>query len=380
VPSGIAPLNDADERLHHQISNSFSTANSSDLGWTEKVWLTMVSEDGGVQADFGLGKYLNRDVLDGFAGVSRGREQWTLRASRELHPDSLSTAVRPLHYEVIEPLNAVRVSLAPNDVVNVSFDLTFTAVLPAFFEDRDVQYHRGRQIMDVVRWHQAGRASGWIDIDGQRIQVDATDWFAFRDRSWGVRQYVGVPPPDLAPNNTDWLAQRFHFNWLPSQISRPDGSRYDLHYYFRDTPAGNHLTGHINEPDGTQLPLRHVIPELRYAEDDRRLLGGEVRVIVDDARATERVFTLTPIGDRTGFRLWPALYYPWKGLTHGTWKGRLHVDGEYIPDCPAAFDAVANPIWQTCDRPIRITGDDAAGFAILESNLIGSWPDLTCPA
>ena len=40
--------------------------------------------DGSLQVDFGLGKYHNRGVIDGFGGISRGREQWTVRGSREL--------------------------------------------------------------------------------------------------------------------------------------------------------------------------------------------------------------------------------------------------------------------------------------------------------
>ena len=35
-----------------------------------------------VQLDFGLGKYHNRGVIDGFGGVSRGREQWTVGCGR----------------------------------------------------------------------------------------------------------------------------------------------------------------------------------------------------------------------------------------------------------------------------------------------------------
>ena len=46
-----------------------------------------VARDGSLQLGFGLGKYTNRDVMDGYAGVSRGVEQITVRASRELGDD-----------------------------------------------------------------------------------------------------------------------------------------------------------------------------------------------------------------------------------------------------------------------------------------------------
>ena len=47
-----------------------------------------------------LGRYQNRNVMDAFGGISRGNEQWTVRASRELVGDPTTTAVGPLTYEV----------------------------------------------------------------------------------------------------------------------------------------------------------------------------------------------------------------------------------------------------------------------------------------
>jgi hypothetical protein len=80
----IGPLHGADEGLNHQIVETFATVAESDHSWTEKIWVSIAAADGSVQADFGLGKYHNRGVIDGFGGVSRGREQWTVRGSREL--------------------------------------------------------------------------------------------------------------------------------------------------------------------------------------------------------------------------------------------------------------------------------------------------------
>ena len=80
----IGPLWAADETLNHQIVDTFATISESDFSWTEKIWASVARTDGTLQLDFGLGKYHNRGIVDGFGGVSRGREQWTVRASREL--------------------------------------------------------------------------------------------------------------------------------------------------------------------------------------------------------------------------------------------------------------------------------------------------------
>ena len=86
----IGPLLGADEGLNHQIVDTFAVVSESDYAWTEKIWVSIAKADGSIQANFGLGKYQNRGIIDGFGGVSRGREQWTVRGSRELQSDARS--------------------------------------------------------------------------------------------------------------------------------------------------------------------------------------------------------------------------------------------------------------------------------------------------
>ena len=100
----IGPLVPADEQFCHQITDTFGVVGSSDLAWTEKVCAMAVARDGSIQLGFGLGKYPNRDVMDAYAGVSRGVEQLTVRASRRLSPALAETSIGPIHYEVLEPL------------------------------------------------------------------------------------------------------------------------------------------------------------------------------------------------------------------------------------------------------------------------------------
>src|SRR5438105_15692579 len=131
---GLAPLVAADETLHHQVTDTFGAVGTGELGWTEKLWCSAVARDGALAVGFGLGKYLNRGVLDGYGGVSQGTDQWTVRGSRSLWPDHDSAAVGPLRYEIVEPLRSVRVTLAPNDVQPIAFDLVLTGVCPPALE------------------------------------------------------------------------------------------------------------------------------------------------------------------------------------------------------------------------------------------------------
>ncbi|MGZ4758336.1 MAG: hypothetical protein ACXV95_04670, partial [Acidimicrobiales bacterium] len=102
------PLLAADEALTHQIADTFARVSQSDRAWTEKVWSMAAARDGSLSVAFGLGKYVNRNVMDAFAGVSRQTEQWTVRASRKLAPTPEQTEVGPVTYEVIEPLRRTR--------------------------------------------------------------------------------------------------------------------------------------------------------------------------------------------------------------------------------------------------------------------------------
>ncbi|WP_298685825.1 hypothetical protein [uncultured Sphingomonas sp.] len=383
----IAPLTPADEYFNHQIVNTHATVVTPDRNWTEKCWFTLMRKDGALQASFGLGKYTNRNVIDGFAGVQRGTRQYTVRASRVLLPRGEEMAAGPLRLEIVRPYEELRLTLAPNDAQPIAYDLTFHATMPAFFEKRDTVITNGRTGSDVIRYHQPGTASGWIEIDGERIAVEPGDWYGFRDHSWGVREHVGLDPTDLVPGHQggsggDKTGTAFHFNWLVSRIERPDGSSYDLAYYFRD--LGGHdvpdfFSGYINESDGRQIPILHFHPEIVYRRSDRAALRGRVTAVIAGPRGTtiSRVFEIEAIDSDMGFRLLPGLYGRWKGQIHGSYKGDDVLDGECIDDVNAPEKTAENYKWQIRDRPVRIREGENGGYGDMESIILGEYPGVT---
>ncbi|HEY4097543.1 MAG TPA: hypothetical protein VGM33_18615, partial [Baekduia sp.] len=79
---------------------------------------------------FGFGVHPRKDVADGFVVVSSGGEQRNVRFSTALsETDGLGAG--PLSYNVVDPMRAWRVSLAPNPT-GVAFDLTWRAAAPAW--------------------------------------------------------------------------------------------------------------------------------------------------------------------------------------------------------------------------------------------------------
>ncbi|MGZ8889423.1 MAG: hypothetical protein ACXW1D_07785, partial [Halobacteriota archaeon] len=65
-----------------------------------------------------------------------GPEQTTVRASRALADAPESTAVGPIHYEVIEPWERVRFRLEPNEVQPIAFGLK-ALILTVLVEDKE---------------------------------------------------------------------------------------------------------------------------------------------------------------------------------------------------------------------------------------------------
>ena len=389
IPS-IAPLTAADEHFNHQTVNTHAAVGNPDRAWTEKAWFTLMRKDAQLQVNFGIGKYTNRNLVDGFAGVQMGTQQRTVRASRVLAADFDTVNVGPMGYEVLEPYKSIRLTLAKNDAQPISFELIFQATMPAFFEKRDVVMHEGRTASDVIRFHQAGTVSGWVEIDGVRHAVNPDDWFGFRDRSWGIREHVGLDPTDLVPatlgtqsgsTSGNKTGTAYHFNWLVSKIDRPDGTSYDLAYYFRDFGGDGppqFFCGYITERDGRQIPILHLYPEIDYRASDRGAMRGTVTAIIAGRGKSveERVFEIEVINPEMGFRLLPGMYGEWKGQLHGSFKGEDFLDGECIDDVnnPEKLDETYR--WQIRDRPIRITEGANSGYGDMESIILGDYPGV----
>jgi len=373
----IGPLTAADESFTHQVVDTFATVGTSDPAWTEKVCAMAMARDGSVQIGFGLGKYTNRNVLDAYAALSRGAEQLTVRGSRRLASDPEATAVGPIRYEVLEPMQRVRVRLDENECQPLSFDWTFEAVVPPQLEERTHLRDQYRTSAELVRYHQIGVCSGWIRLDGDRIEMDPDTWVSTRDHSWGVRYDVGPPAPDHAGETAFPAGVGFQMVWCPALMERPDGSRYALHLHFTlvQMPGFEQktVTAGVEHVDGTREPIVDLVPELRYAPDNRRLLGGTVHGTMSDGSA--RPIHLEVLGD-TGIQLGAGLYFGLDGRHHGEWRGELVVEGERIADCRPP--AMARRLHQIRDTAVRVVDPvgDGVGWGNCQPIAAGPWPEL----
>ncbi len=374
----IGRLTGADETLHHQVVNTFGAVATTDLNWTEKIWAAAFAHDGSTQVAFGLGKYANRGVLDAYGGISRGTEQWTVRGSRALQVDD-RTSVGPLTYEILEPLRAVRVVLEPNDIQKIAFDITLESTIRPGLEGREVLRAPGSQRVtnDVVRYHQAGTARGWLTINGERTIIDSNNWSSGRDHSWGVRNTVGAPVKDLAPTTYPRAPQSFT-SWSPIRCSNSDGTECTMFHYLMHSnipgqPA-HKLAGGIEHPDGTVESFSNAEwIDTTFDDANRRFIAGTL--ITTFADGTRRLWRISATPEGTGFHLGTGLYFGLDGAHHGDWRGELHVDGDHFEHCDDP--KIARRIHQLRDCVVRVDdGEGTLGNGVLQTVVIGEFPEF----
>lgn len=378
----IGPLLEADEFFNHQIVDTFATVSQSDYAWTEKVCGMVAARDGSLQIGFGFGKYTNRNVVDGYGGVCRGVEQWTVRASRELSCDPNTVNVGPLRYEVIKPLQTVRVVLEKNDTQPIAFDIVLEGTLPCTVEEREDRrtLYGYRHTANQIRYHQIGVVSGWVEVDGHRTEITQDDWVMTRDHSWGVRPDVGEKLVDLPPDPMDGNIPRVLAVWNPLLFQRADGSHYGFHQYYLQYSGPGFLhekvQGGFEFADGRRELFLRVIPNLRFDPRNRRLLGGEFQVMMADG--SQRLLRAEAISS-TGFHLGAGLYHGFDGKHHGSWRGREHVEGEYFDDCSTPENA--QRLNQFRDCMIRVTDEatGAVGWGNCQTFILGQWPEFGLP-
>lgn len=376
MTNAIGNITPEDEGFNHQVIDTFAVVGTSDPSWTEKVCAMAAARDGSLQLGFGLGKYNNRNVMDAYSGVSRGVEQITVRASRALGDSPNRSVIGPIRYEVVEPLRKIRFALEPNDTQPIAFDWLFEGVLPTAFEDRTHLRTAGRVSAELVRYHQIGISSGWIEIDGERTEMTPDTWVSTRDHSWGVRYGIGVPSTDLEPQGT--LAEgSYQFFWTPSYLERSDGTPYGIFMVFSHTrrPGLDHNAtwGTIEHPDGRVEHMADIIPELSYDPVNRRMLGGRVHCTMRDG--TSRTLEVEVVSD-TGFHLGTGLYFGFDGHHHGEWRGERHVDGERIADCSTPESA--RRVHQIRDTVVRISDPvgGGVGWGNWQPMAVGELPEL----
>lgn len=309
-------LSPFDELPVHQTPYPLSVVANTDNGFDDGYWFGAFSAEDRVFCFSGLRINPNTDMVGGYFGVMRDGIQRTLRFSRTWRDDPALT-VGPYRLEVVEPYRHLRITVADNPS-GLTAELNWRGLAPAFLEAHHLATNRGRPTTDQTRYSQPGVVDGWIDVAGDRVEVDPAHWYGSRDHSWGV--YFDRPPLAADPR------------WLPPP--RPEGVRRALRFWtlfgagdlagfyaIHEDPAGRQVP--MNDTFGTpfegQLSVgwdKEVYPlvagrhELTVVPGTRLLARG--RVVLTDADGGTWTQDVEPVG------------VPWVtstiGYQGGSWK------------------------------------------------------------
>jgi hypothetical protein len=278
----LTPLDDSP---WHQLPTTFDHVGPSDVRFFDRLWFAASDREGGGALQMTMGVYQNMNVVDGGFVVVHHARQHNLRSSRQLRPD-YRTACGPLHIEIVEPMQRIRLSIAPS-AATVHGQLEWVATLAPQEERHHFKRSWGRVLEDYARYDQIGEVSGWLEVEGQRMDLDR--WWACRDHSWGVRERVGIPEP------------------YTGATSRPGESMFAFLFFSTDTHGGHVQAGRRNGEDhltveivdrtsgetvhGTRV---HVDPS--FVDDARPRRVQRVRLVVTGESGEEMAFDLDAVG------------------------------------------------------------------------------------
>lgn len=203
----IHPL---DDLPLHQSSAPLLHLSSDSAGLYDRYFFNGFDAAGTVVFGVALGVYPNRQVMDAAFSVIIDGVQHNCRSSRRCSTDRTTTAVGSIAVDVIEPMLHHRVTVT--DHHGISAGLEMRAVSPVIAEPTFVRRVEGRPVMDYTRITQFGEWSGWIEIDGHRIELGSLGAVqGCRDRSWGVRGGTrGLSGPPTVP--------QFFWTWAPTMF------------------------------------------------------------------------------------------------------------------------------------------------------------------
>ena len=246
----------------------------------------------------------------------------------------------------------------------IAGEITFEGRAFPIEEPRFVKRNGPRLFMDYTRLTQNVRASGWLEVDGERIEVSG--WVGTRDRSWGIRP-VGAPDTQATPGGG---IAGFFWQWAPLNFT-------DTSVYF-----------HINaDPDGKPWNTRAVIlpdgagPEGGYHSDVPVM---ETEILTGTRHAKSGLLTIPLEQGAATVKIEPMSTFLMRGVgyggawRHGSLKGELVVEREdldsvnFDPNDPLNLhiQAISRT---TLSQPGR---DDQVGIGVFEQVIIGPYRPL----
>ena len=182
----MSPLLDPQHDFAHPVEG--------DSAWSESYYFNCYDPHADIGFYSRVGVRPNEGTIDvGLSFWVPGGGVHLVRQLREQHEmvDRV-LEVGPVRYELVEPMKRWHLTAASDEA---SMDVTFDALIPAIGSDGQGKSGAGvsaetRQSVGKGHLEQAGRWSGWIELQGQRHAL-GPEARGNRDKSWGPRRWGG---------------------------------------------------------------------------------------------------------------------------------------------------------------------------------------------
>jgi hypothetical protein len=345
-------LTKGDDYPIHQAA--VPVAQAPDRNFYDRYFFNGYDPEGSVYFAVALGVYPGLDVMDAALSVIHRGVQHNVRASRVMGMERMDTRVGPIRVEVIEPLRKLRFVVEPNEH-GLAADVTFTARARPLEEPPFVRAIGPRVFMNSTRLTQHGTYEGWIEVEGERIEVEPSTFRGVRDRSWGIR-----PVGEREPIGAIQPVPQYYWLWAPMNFDESVG-------LFDVNEDGDGVRWHEN---GVISGLGDAEPEqmarasyrLAYRSGTRQIESMDITLV--DREGGEQQIDLEPVFPF--FMMGIGYTHPEWG--HGTYKGDLAVGGERF-----ALKEVDPrlPQFQHVQWFCRATAGEKRGVATLEQLIIG---------
>jgi hypothetical protein len=193
------PLSPLDDYMIHQTPEPVRVMWTGDPRAYERYWVICHDPAGEVLVATGGSFYPNLDRAEAYAIVCRGGRHTSVRSFRRLGVDRADLRVGPIAPVIVRGLREWRFVLEANEW-GVSYELTFTDTSRQVFREplSDSAHGTppGRRGDVTAGFEGFGTVSGWVEVDGDRIEMPAGAT-GTRDRHWGTGRGVGGPAMSL---------------------------------------------------------------------------------------------------------------------------------------------------------------------------------------
>jgi hypothetical protein len=345
----------------HQTTAPMAHSGDGDLNFYDRYFFNGYSADGAIYFGLAMGLYPNRHITDAAFSVVRNGEQVSVFSSQRAPLDRReATTVGPIRVEVIEPLHTLRLVVdAPEHGLRA--DLRFDRRSPVIEEPHFLYRVGVRTLFDYTRLTQFGTWTGWLEVDGERIEVSPSEIVGSRDRSWGHRP-IGEAAPSGAP-----VGWPFQFFWLWAPTNFPSlSTHFDVNEY-ADGRRWHEVGAIAPVGDGEAEAMRTVDWRITWRPGTRWAERFEYDLV--DWQGGVSTVTLEPMYE---FHM-RGIGYGNPKHGHGYWQGESVVAGERLSlpvDTPCAREHVH--IQALCKATFRgADGRVEHGTGILEQLAFG---------